>query len=387
MLSLAGLAIAVVGIELYLRSRVPPSFAVSEATIGYVLAPQHAQTIPVVEHTNGDVVRRTNNLGLRRDSDTAVDKPPGTCRILLLGDSQTEGVVNNAETYAARLEQGERERGAANVEILNAAVSGYSPLLEYLWLRERGLRLRPDAIIVALYTGNDVAELLMRHEDFGGLGPRFAIPFLVRDGGEWHVEPPGADLGLAGGVDWWLQTRLRAYVLARRAVLGPAREVRDATARVAAECAGCLQTMWQAAMADGDPKRLDDGFAKLDYLLGQFHAIAVGLRIPLLVAVIPTKIEVEGATVAQYVEHAATILGLHYDAAAFDDAVRERMLALAAQNGLQTVDLLPALRAAADAHGRAQYWSVDWHLNPEGHQVIAEQLAPSIASLCAARLR
>ncbi len=385
-LSLAGLAIAVVGTELFLRSRVPPSFAVGEATIGYVLAPDHAQIIPVVEHTNGDVVRRTNNLGLRRDSDTAIDKPPGTCRILLLGDSQTEGIVNNAESYAARLEhlENERDASARPVEVLNAAVSGYSPLLEYLWLRERGVRLQPDAIIVALYVGNDIAELRMRHEDFGGFGPRFTIPLLARGDEGWRIEPPGADLDPFARVDWWLQSRLRSYTLARRVVVRPAQEVGDATAHVASECAGCLQTMWQAAVAGGDPAQLDEGFAQLDYLLQRFHTAAVDLGVPLLVVVIPTKIEVEGATVAASIEQAAATLGLHYDAAAFDDAVRERMLELAAHNGLQAVDLLPALRAAANAHGRELYWNVDWHLNPEGHQVIAEQLLPLIHGLCAA---
>ena len=85
---------------------------------------------------------RTNSLGFR---DKEIRKIPLTTdkkRILLMGDSHTEGVgVSYAETFAGRLaEKLEKE----NYEVLNAAAVSYSPRIYYLktkyLLEEKGLR-------------------------------------------------------------------------------------------------------------------------------------------------------------------------------------------------------------------------------------------------------
>jgi hypothetical protein len=208
-LALAGIVVASALAELVLRvTTYHQTFAQADATIGYVLTPRFSRVVPVLEHAAGSVVFRTNNLGLRRDVDTAVRKPANTARVLVLGDSQTEGIASNEETYSTGLERALnrlqlrlRNRTGRRVEVLNAAVSGYSPLLEYLWLRERGCALQPDVILVALYAGNDIGELLMHHEDFGGFGPRFPLPFLQHTGGDWQIVPPGYESGAFGRID------------------------------------------------------------------------------------------------------------------------------------------------------------------------------------------
>src|SRR5262249_39710910 len=156
-------------------------------------------------------------------------------------------------------------------------------------------------------------------------------------------------------------------------------------ARVFAECMGCGQSLWQASTAQHDPPALADGFARLDYLLGRFQAEAASIGAGLLVVVIPTKLEVEGSTVRDDVQHAMQILDLHYDAVAFDDEIRSRMMALPAALGLPAVDLLPRLRTAFAGHGRPQFWSVDWHLNVDGHEAVARHLAPVVSALLRSR--
>ncbi len=122
--------------------------------------------VPVLESKVQKKILRTNNLGLRRDTPTALQKPPGGLRILVLGDSQSEGIVENAETYAALVESALGR--VRRTEVLNAATSGYSPLLSYLWWERYGASLQPDAVLLALYTGNDLGELLGQKQDFGG---------------------------------------------------------------------------------------------------------------------------------------------------------------------------------------------------------------------------
>ena len=90
---------------------------------------------------------RTNSYSLR-GPDPVVPKPPGVTRILMLGDSFTFGFpVRDEETFSFLIEQGLKARGYS-VEVINGGVSGYSPVLEYLSLRDQFLRFEPDLVIL-----------------------------------------------------------------------------------------------------------------------------------------------------------------------------------------------------------------------------------------------
>jgi lysophospholipase L1-like esterase len=89
-----------------------------------------------------------NSEGLR-----APEIPPKGAdeyRILSLGESTTFGVgVGDGETYSARLEEYLRERfPGREIRVINAGVSAYSSTQSLLWLEHRGLRLRPDLILL-----------------------------------------------------------------------------------------------------------------------------------------------------------------------------------------------------------------------------------------------
>lgn len=396
-LGAAGIVVAAVALEIFIRmSGYHRAFAEPDAFIGYVLTPHFSRVVPILEHAGASVLFRTNNLGLRRDDDTSIVKPAGTARVLVLGDSQTEGMVSNDESYSAGLERAlnateseAAKREAHRVEVLNAAVSGYSPLLEYLWLRERGSALRPDVILVALYAGNDIGELLMHQEDFGGFGPRFTLPFLEQRDGEWQIKLPSNEGGALGRLDWLLQTHVRLYAMVRRTITpkeSPKESPKDAVLKrvVVERSPGCLQTLWQAFIAHADLSALAGGFARLDYILEQFQIEARRLDARLLVVVIPSKLETEGAERTAGVRGAMETLGLDYDANAFDSAVRERMIALAEQHGIATVDLLPVLRSWFLEHQRPLFWELDWHLNVDGHRVVAQHLLPIVSRFIAA---
>ncbi|MBI4323554.1 MAG: hypothetical protein HY596_04670 [Candidatus Omnitrophica bacterium] len=99
---------------------------------------------------------RTNRLGLR-GPDPAAPKPPGLIRILMLGDSFTFGFpVKDEETFCHLIERGLRARGYP-VEVVNGGVSGYSPTLEYVLLRDELLALEPD-VVVLWYDLGDLQE-------------------------------------------------------------------------------------------------------------------------------------------------------------------------------------------------------------------------------------
>src|SRR5207248_2046133 len=114
--------------------------------------------VPLADHPGGSFRFRTNNLGLRRDVDTAIDKPPELFRVLMLGESQTEGYVNNEESFPTLLEArlaGQLSPIGRRAEVLNAGVGGYKPTLELQRFQVRGAPLRPDLVVVFV-AGNDV---------------------------------------------------------------------------------------------------------------------------------------------------------------------------------------------------------------------------------------
>ncbi len=104
----------------------------------------------------------TNNLGLRGE-DTTLAKPAGTVRVLCLGDSYTFGAfVNDAETWPAQLQATLRERNPDRpIEVINGGISGFTIVDELAFLREHGLALEPDAVVVA-FVLNDLADLTRR---------------------------------------------------------------------------------------------------------------------------------------------------------------------------------------------------------------------------------
>jgi hypothetical protein len=96
-----------------------------------------------------DVLYTINALGLR-DREIALKKPPGTKRILMLGDSFTEGDgVSQEETFSSVLQ---KRLDSISIpqqwQVINAGVGSYSPLLEYLYLVHHGLKLDPDLVVL-----------------------------------------------------------------------------------------------------------------------------------------------------------------------------------------------------------------------------------------------
>src|SRR5438093_3120186 len=68
----------------------PPSVYRRDRQTGWEHTPGISVAVPLAEHAGGSFQFHTNNLGLRRDSDAAVQKTPGQFRVLVLGDSHTD---------------------------------------------------------------------------------------------------------------------------------------------------------------------------------------------------------------------------------------------------------------------------------------------------------
>ncbi len=97
---------------------------------------------------------KINSFGLR---DREIEpKKPGVFRILALGDSVVEGWgVELEQSWVKQLEKNLNENfGEGKFEVINGGVASYSPLLYYLFLKEKGLKLQPDLVIMMMDMGD-----------------------------------------------------------------------------------------------------------------------------------------------------------------------------------------------------------------------------------------
>ena len=109
-------------------------------------------------------VQRVNSIGLR-GNEINTDKAEGSYRVMMLGDSFTMGKgVRDDETFSALLEASLLNAGR-KVEVLNAGVDSYSPILSYRQLVTRlGTLLEPDLVVINLDMSDLMQEVAYRSE-------------------------------------------------------------------------------------------------------------------------------------------------------------------------------------------------------------------------------
>jgi hypothetical protein len=136
----------------------------------------HHRARPGLSVSVSGVPFETNSLGLR-DREHASPKPASVVRLLMLGDSFTEGAgLILEDTVAKRVERALGARGCGAYEVVNAGVASYSPILEYLLLQRLGPTLQPD-VVVLNFDMTDVHDDTVRTET-ATLDPR-GLPIAV----------------------------------------------------------------------------------------------------------------------------------------------------------------------------------------------------------------
>ncbi len=143
---------------------------------------------------------RTNSRGIRADREYPYEKPPGTCRVLLFGDSFFVGYEVSLEDSFAWLLEKKLNASGHRCEVVNLAVSGFGTAEMLVTLREEGLRYHPDIVVFsshvsdlddnvrsALYALDDGSKLVRQNATYlPGIGVSDALSriFLYR----WVVE-------------------------------------------------------------------------------------------------------------------------------------------------------------------------------------------------------
>lgn len=138
---------------LYLVLLIGAALAGSEAIASFVVPSWPARDLRPIEVR--PLPNVTYNDWALRDRPRSFERPPGVrFRSILVGDSFLEGIFLKAPLSAV-VEQRFAAAGQTDVEAINFGVSATGPRHYYYRIRNVGLTLKPDAIVLAVYAGND----------------------------------------------------------------------------------------------------------------------------------------------------------------------------------------------------------------------------------------
>jgi len=139
----------------------------NDALLGWAFQPDYNGYVPdarydyktyMLDPETGDkIVLKTNSLGLRAD-EPQENKTPGHIRMICLGDSIMEGQrVGNDKTPPNLLEGMLNEHSTdKKFEVFNCAMRGYGISQEYLLLKNRLVKYRPDIVILGYYLNDGI---------------------------------------------------------------------------------------------------------------------------------------------------------------------------------------------------------------------------------------
>jgi hypothetical protein len=99
---------------------------------------------------------RINSRGLR-DREIPYERQ-SAFRVLVLGDSFTEGLQVPVESTFSKLLEQRLGNAGAPIEVLNAGVSGYGTDSELFFYLAEGWKYRPDLVLLVFNTSNDILE-------------------------------------------------------------------------------------------------------------------------------------------------------------------------------------------------------------------------------------
>jgi len=123
-----------------------PSLVIANESVGYLRRPN--MSVCMYQVTNKKIRFTQNNQGFRMNRDVSIKKPNDVIRIILLGDSFTEGGgVDDGETYDAQL----TKLLPTKYEVINMGRSGTGTAQQLPFLKEVGLKLSPDIVILFFY--------------------------------------------------------------------------------------------------------------------------------------------------------------------------------------------------------------------------------------------
>ncbi len=330
---------------------------------------------------------RINAQGLH-DREYAYQKPAGTFRILVLGDSFADALeVRLEDSFQEVLETLLGERVDAPVEVINGGVWGYGNDLELLFYRLEGYKYQPDLVLLAFQSTSDVLEN-HREMETRYMGQVYK-PFFVFQDGEltltgWpfpveQVESPPPQ-GLLGRVKAWLAGHSRFYHVAGRFIKRRLSSLGDALQGL-----GLMNPKPGDTFTEGIPMAAniyapdyspewEEAWAVTQAIIAQLNREVTANGGQLAVLLLPDRNQVESDTWQRQVQEFPAMQAHQWDLDKPNRIMREFLTG----QEIPTIEMLDEYVARAQETGRPFYYPKDGHWNVEGHHLAGELLAEKL---------
>jgi len=232
-------------------------------------------------------------------------------------------------------------------EVINAGVAGWGTGEEYVYLRDEGLKLQPDLVVLVVYLGNDVTNNLRRADPVPGAhaGPGFrvdadgglqALPFTLTPDDSW--------------VSQALRRKSLAYTYLESGVLAKLEDADD-------DAESSLTVSRYDLFASDEPSAIRRGWRLTEALLAAIKQETDRAGSRLLLVVAPTVYQVHADEQRRFMRSER---GRKADVQI--DAPNRRLAGIAQRLDVPFLDLLPAFRrVAADTRlffRRDPHWTV-----------------------------
>jgi lysophospholipase L1-like esterase len=263
---------------------------------------------------------RHDAFGLR-EGERETHMGGGRFTLLVLGDSFTYGVgARFEETYPSRLETMLNDRsGALPVEVVNAGIPGYFPEAERMFLEHYGKRWSPDLVLVGVLP-NDVYDTALGVDAFRHHESGYLLSAEAAEAGQFVI--------LLGRHSRLFRTAFRAWIALRRLGENPPR---------------WREIFKEDGLHERDWRKVENEFRKMISICRERGSRIVFIHIPQ-----------KGPWKAMHAYPA------------------KRLAAFANENGAGFIDVLPAMRRAAESE--QLYYEKDGHCTPAGYRVIAREV-------------
>ncbi len=315
----------------------------------------------------------SSNMQGFRDRERVVERNSPAPRVLAVGDSFTWGAgVSYDEAFATLLERRLQAHVAA-AEVINLGVPAWGPHEELHLLKAYGIRFQPDLVMLNFFIGNDIQNKRGDDLHLPGLMLVAGQSYYVHSNGNWFHDRIGPDR-------WYLYHDLN-YLFR----VGGAR-VRQALPWTG-EQPSSLALLGETAplvsreqyvrsihersdiyLAD-DTRFFAQHWARTQETLLAFRDFLGERGVPLLIVVIPDHIQLDRTLQREYLADTGQA------AEQYDFHKPQRLLlAWCREQGIPTVDLLPAFEATGSQE--TLYFRNDFHLTVSGHRLAAQVIDP-----------
>ena len=276
------------------------------------------------EHPDGKIVMKTNNAGLRNDSDSKVQKDKNQFRVIITGDSHIDGVLNNSQSVAFFLEEGlNNQYPERQNEVLNAGNGYYGPQ-NYLGVYYKFQSYKPDMFIVTIYTGNDFLDAIRIEAENNSL----TVPDRPKGYYDKLWEIDGLYTGFTG------------------------------------------QQLNQLKFFNTFPSYTDTALLITEKNLLKIKNLCRQNHTTFLVVLLPTKIDTEPQTDQSRINEVFEMMNFNESHLQKN---REMVIALTQwleQNSINFTDLYEIYSQS----NKELYWKADYHANIDGHEIMANKI-------------